>query len=146
MISFSSSTFLRSFLFVERAAKCDFGSLPAAAKIHKSLLKLTETGMTTDTWVTIAGSLGGFCTTFAFVPQVLKIWKQGGRDLSYGMLAIYLCGVILWLVYGLLLHAQAVIITNVATAILIAIATMLKAWTAKRDIVKNTILSAVERG
>ena len=101
--------------------------------------------MTTDTWVTIAGSLGGFCTTFAFVPQVLKIWKQGGRDLSYGMLAIYLCGVILWLVYGLLLHAQAVIITNVATAILIAIATMLKAWTAKRDVVKNTILSAVER-
>jgi Uncharacterized conserved protein len=90
--------------------------------------------MTTDTWVTIAGSLGGFCTTFAFVPQVLKIWKQGGRDLSYGMLAIYLCGVILWLVYGLLLHAQAVIITNVATAILIAIATMLKAWTAKRDV------------
>jgi MtN3 and saliva related transmembrane protein len=102
--------------------------------------------MTTDTWVTIVGSLGGFCTTFAFVPQVLKIWKQGGRDLSYGMLAIYLCGVILWLVYGLLLHAQAVIITNVATAILIAIATMLKAWTAKRDVVKNTILSAVERG
>ena len=98
--------------------------------------------MTTDTWVTIAGSLGGFCTTFAFVPQVLKIWKQGGRDLSYGMLAIYLFGVILWLVYGILLHAQAVIITNVATAILIAIATMLKAWTAKRDVVKNTILSA----
>jgi MtN3 and saliva related transmembrane protein len=102
--------------------------------------------MTTDSWVTIAGSLGGFCTTFAFVPQVLKIWKQGGRDLSYGMLALYLFGVILWLVYGLLLHAQAVIITNVATAILITIATSLKAWTARRDVVKNAILSAVERG
>ena len=102
--------------------------------------------MTTDTWVTIAGSLGGFCTTFAFVPQVLKIWKQGGRDLSYGMLALYLFGVILWLVYGLLLHAQAVIITNVATAILITVATTLKAWTARRDVVKNAILSAVERG
>jgi MtN3 and saliva related transmembrane protein len=102
--------------------------------------------MTTDTWVTIAGSLGGFCTTFAFVPQVWKIWKQGGRDLSYGMLSIYLFGVILWLVYGILLHAQAVIITNVATAILIAIATSLKVWTARRDVVKNTILSAVERG
>jgi len=102
--------------------------------------------MTTDTWITIAGSLGGFCTTFAFVPQVLKIWKQGGRDLSYGMLSLYLIGVILWLVYGILLRAQAVIIANVATAILITIATSLKAWTAKRDIVKNAILDAAERG
>jgi MtN3 and saliva related transmembrane protein len=102
--------------------------------------------MTTDTWITIAGSLGGFCTTFAFVPQVLKIWKQGGRDLSYGMLSLYLLGVILWLVYGILLRAQAVIIANVATAILITIATGLKAWTAKRDIVKNTILDAAEGG
>jgi MtN3 and saliva related transmembrane protein len=102
--------------------------------------------MTTDTWITIAGSLGGFCTTFAFVPQVLKIWKQGGRDLSYGMLSLYLLGVILWLVYGILLRAQAVIIANVATAILITIATGLKAWTAKRDIVKNAILDAAESG
>jgi MtN3 and saliva related transmembrane protein len=102
--------------------------------------------MTTDTWITIAGSLGGFCTTFAFVPQVLKIWKQGGRDLSYGMLTLYLLGVILWLVYGILLRAQAVIIANVATAILITIATGLKAWTAKRDIVKNAILDAAEGG
>jgi MtN3 and saliva related transmembrane protein len=102
--------------------------------------------MTTDTWITIAGSLGGFCTTFAFVPQVLKIWKQGGRDLSYGMLSLYLLGVILWLVYGILLRAQAVIIANVATATLITIATGLKAWTAKGDIVKNKILDAAERG
>jgi MtN3 and saliva related transmembrane protein len=102
--------------------------------------------MTTDTWITIAGSLGGFCTTFAFVPQVLKIWKQGGRDLSYGMLSLYLIGVILWLVYGILLRAQAVIIANVATAILITIATGLKAWTAKGDIVKNKVLDAAERG
>lgn len=97
--------------------------------------------MTTESWITVAGSLGGFCTTFAFVPQVLKIWKQGGRDLSYGMLALYLIGVILWLAYGILLHAQEVIITNFATAILIAIATALKAWTAKRDSAKEEILA-----
>ena len=63
--------------------------------------------MTTETWVTVVGSLGGVCTTFAFVPQVLKIWKQGGRDLSYGMLALYLIGAILWLTYGILLRARA---------------------------------------
>jgi MtN3 and saliva related transmembrane protein len=80
--------------------------------------------MTTENWITAAGSLGGFCTTFAFVPQVLRIWKQGGRDLSYGMLSLYLFGVLLWLAYGILLRAQAVIITNFATAILIGIATV----------------------
>jgi MtN3 and saliva related transmembrane protein len=98
--------------------------------------------MTTENWITVAGSLGGFCTTFAFVPQVLKIWKQGGRDLSYGMLSLYLFGVLLWLAYGILLRAQAVIITNFATAILIGIATVLKAWTARRDSDKEAMAAA----
>jgi uncharacterized protein with PQ loop repeat len=40
----------------------------------------------TTTWIAWVGTVGGFCTTFAYVPQVMKIWKQGGRDLSYGML------------------------------------------------------------
>lgn len=97
--------------------------------------------MTTENWITVAGSLGGFCTTFAFVPQVLKIWRQGGRDLSYGMLSLYLVGVILWLAYGILLHAQAVIITNSATAILVAIAAVLKAWTARRDMDKAVLVA-----
>jgi MtN3 and saliva related transmembrane protein len=93
----------------------------------------------------VLGSVGGFCTTFAYVPQVIKIWKQGGRDLSYGMLGLYLVGVVLWLAYGILMHAQAVVLTNFATAILIAIATGLKAWTARRDEIK-TGLSEVAGG
>jgi MtN3 and saliva related transmembrane protein len=101
--------------------------------------------MTNDSWIVLVGTVGGFCTTFAYVPQVIKIWKQGGRDLSYAMLSLYLLGVCLWLAYGLLIHAQAVIITNFATAILIAIATALKAWTAKRDQLNET-LSATGTG
>ncbi len=104
--------------------------------------------MTTDAWIVLLGSVGGFCTTFAYVPQVIKIWKQGGRDLSYGMLSLYLLGVLLWLAYGVLMHAQAVVLTNFATAILIAIATGLKAWTAKRDEIKEALSSrtATQRG
>ena len=62
------------------------------------------------------------------------IYKQGGRDLSYGMLSLYLFGVLLWLAYGLLIHAQAEAPTNGATAILIAAATILKAWKQRRDL------------
>jgi MtN3 and saliva related transmembrane protein len=84
--------------------------------------------MTTAAWIQLTGAVGGFFTTFAFVPQVIKIWKQGGRDLSYGMLGFYLTGVFLWLGYGFLLHAREVIVTNAVTALLIAFATALKAW------------------
>jgi MtN3 and saliva related transmembrane protein len=89
--------------------------------------------MTTAAWIEITGGVAGFCTTFAFVPQVVKIWKQGGRDLSYGMLGFYLTGVLLWLVYGFLLHAREIIATNAATALLIAFATGLKAWKERSD-------------
>jgi len=95
--------------------------------------------MSTSTWVSVCGTIGGFCTTFAFVPQVVKIWRQGGRDLSYGMLFLYMVGVSLWLAYGLLIHAQAVTLTNAATLVLIAFATGLKAWTDKRDANRESI-------
>jgi MtN3 and saliva related transmembrane protein len=103
--------------------------------------------MTTDHWILVFGTFGGFCTTFAFVPQVIKIWKQGGRDLSYGMLGLYLLGVLLWLAYGVLMHAQAVVLANFATAILITFATALKAWTARRDEGKAELVGvATDRG
>lgn len=84
------------------------------------------------TWITLIGISAGISTTLAFVPQVIKIWKQGGRDLSYGMLALYLIGVLLWLSYGLLLRAPEIILANTATGLLVVLATTLKAWTERR--------------
>lgn len=43
------------------------------------------------------------------------------------MLSLYGFGVLLWLAYGLLIHAQAVALTSGATAILITAATVPKA-------------------
>jgi len=74
------------------------------------------------------GVVAGFCTTFAFVPQSIKIHRQGGCDLSYGMLAFYLTGVLLWPASGVLLHASPVILANAATSLLIVAAIFLKAW------------------
>ena len=82
--------------------------------------------------IEILGAVAGFCTTFAFVPQLLKIKKQGGRDLSYGMLIFYLTGVLLWLAYGIFLHAPSVVLANSATSILIVLAIFLKAWKERR--------------
>jgi MtN3 and saliva related transmembrane protein len=93
--------------------------------------------MTPPLWVEALGAVAGFCTTFAFVPQLIKIYRQGGRDLSYAMLSFYLFGVVLWLAYGIILHVQAVAVTNLATAILIAAATFLKAWKDRQASAKN---------
>src|SRR6201981_1828130 len=82
--------------------------------------------------VEMLGAVAGFCTTFAFVPQLIKIKKQGGRDLSYGMLIFYLTGVLLWLAYGIFLHAPSVILANAATSFLIVLAIFLKAWKERR--------------
>jgi MtN3 and saliva related transmembrane protein len=83
------------------------------------------------------GGVAAVCTTVAFIPQILKIRRQGGEDLSYPMLFLYLTGVALWLVYGLMLRAAAVIWANAATTILVALAIMLKA-TYRRDLTGGT--------
>jgi MtN3 and saliva related transmembrane protein len=95
--------------------------------------------MTNEGLSALLGTAAGFCTTFSFVPQIVKIWKQGGRDVSYAMLTFFLVGVLLWFVYGVVVKAEAVIITNLATAVLIAIAMGMKAWTAKRDFGKAVL-------
>ncbi len=75
----------------------------------------------------LIGAVAAVCTTVAFVPQILKIRRQGGGDLSYPMLLLYLTGIVLWLIYGLMLHAAAVIWANAATSVLVAVAIVLKA-------------------
>lgn len=102
--------------------------------------------MTSPEWVEALGDVAGFCTTFAFVPQLVKIYKQGGRDLSYGMLSLYLFGVLLWLGYGVLVHAQAVVFANSATAILIAAATVLKAWKERQETIKPMVPEQLTEG
>ena len=73
------------------------------------------------------GTVAAVCTTGSFSPQIIKIQKQGGDDLSYSMLLIFLTGVLLWWVYGLMLHAREIIWANGATALLVIVALALKA-------------------
>ena len=78
------------------------------------------------------GFAAATCTTLSFLPQLTKIRKQGGRDLSYGMLGVYLLGLTLWLVYGILLHAPAIIVANAASMALVLAAIVMKATIVSR--------------
>ena len=80
------------------------------------------------------GVVAAFCTTVAFVPQIVKLRKQGGKDLSYPMLFLYLTGVLLWLVYGIRVHATAVVWANALSGVLVLVSIVLKANPPKRKL------------
>ncbi len=70
---------------------------------------------TTDMLGTVAGAL----TTISFVPQVLKIWKsKSAGDISFGMFLLFSSGIFLWLVYGVMIGAQPIIVANSVTLVL----------------------------
>jgi len=80
----------------------------------------------------LLGYAAAGCTTLSFIPQLMKIRKEGGAGLSYAMLAIYLAGLMLWLAYGVLIHATAVMLANAASGLLVAGAIVLKATSRSR--------------
>lgn len=64
--------------------------------------------------------MAGTLTTISFIPQVIKIYKtKDAKGLSLVTFCIFSCGVLLWLVYGVVIHEWPVILANGATLILI---------------------------
>ena len=75
----------------------------------------------------LIGHLAGFCTTVAFVPQVVKVWRsKSARDVSLGMYAVFVLGLALWLAYGWLLRAWPIVIANSLTIALAGAVLVLK--------------------
>jgi len=65
--------------------------------------------------VTILGTVAAMLNTIAFVPQIRRTWKTGGKDLSYFMLSLYVAGVSLWFCYGVAIGATALALANAAS-------------------------------
>jgi len=72
--------------------------------------------LTSATAVEWIGFLAAFCTTAAFVPQLVRIVKlRSAREISLGTFTLFTVGVALWLVYGLYVKSMPVIVSNVVT-------------------------------
>ena len=66
--------------------------------------------------VTALGLAAAACTTFSFLPQVLKVWRtRRADDISLGMYVVFCTGIVLWLTYGLLIGDLPLIVSNVVT-------------------------------
>lgn len=62
------------------------------------------------------GFAAAACTTLAFVPQVMLVWRQrAAAGVSTGMYLIFIAGVALWLSYGVQIGSLPVIIANALT-------------------------------
>jgi MtN3 and saliva related transmembrane protein len=69
--------------------------------------------------ITLLGLVAATCTTVAFLPQVLKNWRtKSAGDLSFGTFGLFTTGVVLWLIYGSLIHNLPIIVSNVITLVL----------------------------
>jgi MtN3 and saliva related transmembrane protein len=67
----------------------------------------------------VLGLIAGCVSTYAFVPQVLKIWRE--RDcvaISLKMYALRLIGFVLWLAYGILLGSVPLVVFNLLNVLL----------------------------
>ncbi len=67
----------------------------------------------------ILGFTAATLTTFAFLPQVMQVWRsRSTKDISLPMLITFIAGISLWLVYGLVVKAAPIYIANFITLIL----------------------------
>jgi|TARA_B110000483_G_C18193632_1_gene542056 MtN3 and saliva related transmembrane protein len=69
--------------------------------------------------IELIGFIAAILTTVAFVPQVYKVWQtKSVSGMSLTMYLIFFCGVLLWLVYGLIINSLPMIIGNAVTIVL----------------------------
>tara|TARA_Y100001958_G_C20744912_1_gene231846 strand:+ start:161 stop:421 length:261 start_codon:yes stop_codon:yes gene_type:complete len=65
------------------------------------------------------GFFAALCTTIAFLPQAIKVYKtKSTKDISLLMFLIFTIGVFSWLIYGLIINDYPVILANAVTLIL----------------------------
>jgi MtN3 and saliva related transmembrane protein len=69
-------------------------------------------------WLTALGLAAGLCTSFSFVPQVLKAWRE--RDTEAISKRMYVASLIaygLWIVHGLMITSVPVILFNAVNVV-----------------------------
>lgn len=75
----------------------------------------------------ILGYAAGALTSFTFLPQVLKTWKEkSAKDVALNMFIIAFVNEIMWLVYGIMINNWIIIATNAVMLIMSGIMIVLK--------------------
>jgi MtN3 and saliva related transmembrane protein len=66
--------------------------------------------------VEVLGFVAAFCTTAAFVPQLVRVVRlRSAHDISLPTFLMFSVGVFLWLLYGIYTGSKPVIASNTVT-------------------------------
>ena len=76
-----------------------------------------------STFATAIGLAAAVCTTTANLPQLKKAWTTGlTDDISLKTLLLFGCGLVLWVMYGILKEDIVIILANgISLAVLAAL-------------------------
>ena len=75
--------------------------------------------MVIDFIIKYIGFFAASCTTIAFIPQAIKVYKsKSTKDISLYMFLIFTIGVLSWLIYGIIIFNLPVILANAVTLVL----------------------------
>ena len=71
------------------------------------------------TLIDLIGTVAAILTTASFLPQAWHTFQtKDVRGISLGMYSVFTLGVAMWLVYGILLSAWPIVISNAITVAL----------------------------
>ena len=92
--------------------------------------------------IELMGYVAAFCTTAAFIPQVLLVWRQrSAKSISLAMYLSFCFGVFLWLCYGIVIRAWPLAINNGVTLALASCVLVMK-WRYDRTPAADTATDA----
>jgi MtN3 and saliva related transmembrane protein len=78
-------------------------------------------------WPVVLGMVAGLCTSFSFLPQVIKAWRDGDTEaISKRMYLTSLAAYSLWLVHGLMIASTPVVAFNALNLVFAGIILALK--------------------
>ncbi|MBI2868017.1 MAG: SemiSWEET transporter [Chloroflexi bacterium] len=71
-------------------------------------------------WSATTGFLAGALTSFGFVPQIVRVYRlKSARDLSLSFTLLFLSGVGLWFLYGIVEQLWPIVVWNALTFLLV---------------------------
>jgi MtN3 and saliva related transmembrane protein len=76
----------------------------------------------TPAQIQFVGFAAAFCTTAAYLPQVVRVWRtRRTKDVSLGMFVVMTVGLLCWLTYGFAIHDLPVIVCNGSALVMTSI-------------------------
>lgn len=67
-----------------------------------------------ELWIGILGTTGTILSTVSLMPQVIRTWRtRSANDISAAWLVAALASMVVWIGYGSLINAPALVLVNV---------------------------------